>query len=68
MVSAREKRWKGKTASFTLRWRGTFVARMPCSASDFPTVQRAAMRAQGMPVALPTKGTVREARGFASST
>src|SRR5216684_1281369 len=41
---------------------------IPCSSSDLPTVQRAAIFAQGTPVALPTKGTVREARGFASST
>ena len=66
IVSALEKRWKGKTASFTLRCLGRTVPRIPCSASDFPTVQSAAIFAQGTPVALPTKGTVREARGFAS--
>jgi hypothetical protein len=35
---------------------------------DFPTMQRAAILASGTPVALPTKGTVREALGFTSST
>jgi hypothetical protein len=31
-------------------------------------MQRAAILASGMPVALDTNGTVREARGFTSST
>ena len=35
---------------------------------DLPAMQRAAIFASGMPVALDTKGTVREARGFTSST
>jgi hypothetical protein len=33
-----------------------------------PAMQRAATLASGTPVALDTKGTVREARGFTSST
>ena len=40
----------------------------PCAASVLPTMQRAAILASGTPVALETKGTVREARGFTSST
>ena len=41
---------------------------MPCSASVLPTMQRAATRASGVPVALATNGTVRDARGLTSST
>jgi hypothetical protein len=33
-----------------------------------PAITRAAILASGMPVALPTKGTVREARGLTSMT
>ena len=36
---------------------------MPSSASDFPAMTLAAILAQGTPVALPTKGTVRERGG-----
>ena len=42
-------------------------ASQPCFASEFPAMQRAAILASGRPVALETKGTVREARGFTSS-
>ncbi len=40
----------------------------PSSASDFPAITFAAIFAQGTPVALPTNGTVREARGLTSMT
>ena len=62
------KRPNGNTASltatpFTLGSSGTSM-----SASRWPAMTRAAIRASGTPVALPTNGTVRDARGFTSST
>ena len=57
----------GKTGAFTQTWpevrRG-----MLCSLSGWPMVILAAMRASGNPEALATKGTVRDDRGFTSST
>ena len=47
------------------------AGRRPSSRRDeieLPSAIRAAALAKGTPVALLTKGTVREARGFASST
>lgn len=41
---------------------------MPWLASVCPAMQRAATLASGAPMALETKGTVREALGFTSST
>ncbi len=41
---------------------------MPCWARLRPAMIRAATLARGTPVALLTKGVVREARGFTSST
>jgi len=38
------------------------------SASACPAITNAAMRAMGTPVAFETNGTVRDARGFTSST
>ena len=59
----------GNTASLTEKYGGMhFAASRPGSASVWPTMQRAAILASGRPVALETKGTVREARGFTSST
>ncbi|MCY1551279.1 hypothetical protein D9M68_875960 [compost metagenome] len=58
----------GKTASLTLKYGGFTSAPMPCASSDWSAMQRAATLASCMPVALETKGTVREARGFTSST
>ena len=58
----------GNTASLTLTCTGTISAVKPCSASERPTMQRAAILANGTPIALLTKGTVRLARGFTSST
>ena len=42
-------------------------SRNPCFSSDSPTITLAAILASGTPVALETKGTVRDARGFTSS-
>ena len=62
----------GNTASLTLKYGGTITSpplRTPfCDASVCPTMQRAGDLGQRLPVALETKGTVREARGFTSST
>ncbi|OQC71840.1 MAG: hypothetical protein BWX50_00175 [Euryarchaeota archaeon ADurb.Bin009] len=41
---------------------------MPISASFLPTITFAAIFASAIPVAFATNGTVRLARGFASST
>ncbi len=62
------KRLNGNTASFTatpLTW-GSLST--PRAAMGSPAITRAASRARGTPVALPTKGTVRDARGLTSST
>ncbi len=47
---------------------GTISPTIPCAFSDWPTMQRAATFASGRPVAFDTYGTVRDARGFTSST
>ena len=47
---------------------GSGVSAGAMSASRSPAMTRAASRASGMPIALLTNGTVREARGLASST
>ena len=76
-VSTPGKRSKGSTASLTLTWSSTrtrpiaSAGSSPSSrspASVWPTMTRAAAMASGTPVALATKGTVRLARGLASST
>ncbi len=67
MRSTPGKRAKGNTASFTatcLR----FCRFNPTSASPAPAITLAAILLTGTPVALATNGTVREARGFTSST
>ena len=56
----------GKTASLTETYFGTGSAVIPCSRSRLPTMTRAATLARFNPVALDTKGTVREARGLTS--
>ena len=61
------KRAKGSTASLTLTWPAGGSGRSR-SASFSPSISRAATLASGTPVALETKGTVREARGLASIT
>ena len=76
-VSTPGKRLKGSTASFTARCPGSGpVAASPTgsrpasrrSASRSPAITRAATFASATPVAFDVKGTVRLARGFASST
>ncbi len=60
--------WKGKTISLTLMCFGGGGSVTPSSSSVLPTITLAAILAQGMPWALLTKGTVREARGLTSMT
>ena len=58
----------GKTDSFT-KMRSTVRSSVrPCSSRLRPAMTRAATLASGTPVALLTKGVVREARGFTSRT
>ncbi|CFL94017.1 Uncharacterised protein [Bordetella pertussis] len=68
MVSTPGNLTNGKTASLTLKYGGTTSRVMPWSASVRPAMARAAILASCRPVALDTYGTVREARGFTSST
>ena len=67
IVSTPGKRANGKTASLTEKYPGV-ISRAPSSRSVRPAMQRAAIIASGWPVAFDTYGTVREARGFTSST
>src|SRR3954463_2703096 len=59
---------KGNTASFTDTYGGTISSSKPTSARDSPIMTRAANDASGTPIAFDTKGIVRLARGFTSST
>ena len=69
IVSTPGKRANGKTASFTEMCRGRGVAEgARLREASCPTMQSAPAFASGRPVALPTKGTVRLARGFTSRT
>ncbi len=56
----------GKTASLTEMCFGMTSSVKPSDANDCPTITRAAILASGWPMALLTKGMVREARGFTS--
>ena len=67
-MSVPGKRAKGKTASLTEKWVGMISVVKPSSFSVLPDITRAAIFAKGLPMALLTKGTVREARGFTSRT
>ena len=61
----------GRTASFVAVYGGTapFIAAAGTSfLSDLPIITQVAMRATFSPAALLTNGTVRDARGLASST
>ena len=58
----------GNTTSFTEMCFGSGSSLIPNSASDLPAITFAAILAHGTPVALPTNGTVRDARGFTSRT
>src|SRR5206468_11620714 len=68
IVSTPGNLMNGKTASLTEKYAGTTSPATFCCASDVPTMQRAAIFASGRPVAFDTYGTVRDARGFTSST
>ena len=64
--SAPGKRAKGNTVSLTAK--GTSGLRRSCSGSSCrPIISHSACLASGVPMALLTKGTVREARGLTSS-
>ena len=65
--SAPAKRAKGSTASLTLTCPAG-AGGISWSARRSPSISRQAILASGAPVALETKGTVREARGLASIT
>src|SRR6185437_16567401 len=58
----------GKTASLTETYGGTISSVNPISSSVSPSITRAATDASGTPIAFDTKGIVRLARGFTSST
>ena len=58
----------GNTASLTEKYWGRTIPLTPWLASDWPAIARAPILANGRVVALETKGTVRDARGFTSST
>ncbi len=62
------KRLKGNTASFTATPPTPGSSGIPSSRIFSPAITRDAKRASGTPVALLTKGIVREARGLTSST
>ena len=59
---------KRKIACFTVKKFGTISSVTPCSCNDWPAMHFAAILANDIPVAFAIKGTVREARGFASIT
>ena len=67
MVSTPAKRANGKTASLTAIWSYDLSVR-PKDFSGTPAMTLAAMAAMGWPMVLATKGAVRLARGFTSST
>ena len=69
MVSTLGKRANGKTASLTATCGAMeSSSSLKSVASLAPAMTRAPILATGTPVALATNGTVREARGFTSST
>ena len=68
MTSTPGKRANGKTASLTAMCLPRGVCLRARLASVSPAITRAAILAIGAPVALATKGTVRQARGLTSST
>ena len=66
MVSTPGNLTKGKTDSLTAMCLGSISAVIPSSRRVLPAMTRAAILARGLPVALDTKGAVREARGLTS--
>ena len=67
-MSTPENRENGKTDSFTAMNGGMISSVTPCSRRLTPTMARVATFASGIPIAFAMNGTVREARGFTSST
>ena len=65
--SAPGKRANGSTAAFTLTWVGRGTGRSS-SRSVAPAASRQAASTRFTPIALLANGTVRDARGFTSST
>ena len=57
---------KGKTASFTAQCFSSVSPVIPRSSRLMPSINLVASLAKGTPVALLTKGTVLDARGFTS--
>ena len=69
IASEPSKRSNGSTASLTLTWSARIGSSgRSRSAIRSPSMIRQASLASGMPIALETNGTVREARGLASMT
>ena len=68
IVSTPGKRTNGNTGVFTNTPATSRSSVRPSCASVFPTITRAATLASGTPVAFDRYGTVRDARGFTSST
>ena len=67
-ASSPGKRANGSTGFLTLTSVGSGTVRDAQLGERPPDITRAASRASGSPIALLTNGTVREARGLASST
>mmetsp|Transcript_10712 Transcript_10712/g.39664 ORF Transcript_10712/g.39664 Transcript_10712/m.39664 type:complete len:259 (-) Transcript_10712:2759-3535(-) len=65
-VSAPANLSKGRTASFTATWLSLGSSVKLMSLSVAPAITSDAYFASGCPIAFATKGTVRDARGFAS--
>ena len=68
IVSTPGNRTNGNTGLFTNTPVGTRSSTNPSEARVRPAMTRAATWASGMPVAFARYGTVRDARGFTSST
>ena len=66
IILAPGKRANGKTDSLTAQYGGIISFVNLRSLSFSPAITRAASLASGIPIALETNGTVREARGFTS--
>src|SRR3990172_1494668 len=60
--------WNGNTGAFTATWEIAASPWRPSCLRVFPSITFVATFASGTPIAFETYGTVRLARGFASST
>ena len=67
-VSTPGNRTNGNTGVLTKNPETSRSSVRPCSAGVLPIISRAATFASGTPVAFDRYGTVRDARGFTSST